>query len=44
VPIPYIHNGLAADLAAVVAFYDSRFAMGLSAQEKSDLVAFVAAL
>src|ERR1043166_58659 len=33
---PYFHNGLAADLAAVVDFYDSRFAMGLSAQDKTD--------
>jgi cytochrome c peroxidase len=41
---PYFHNGFAADLAAVVDFYDSRFAMGLSAQDKSDLVAFLRAL
>lgn len=41
---PYFHNGSAADLNAVVAFYDGRFAIGLSAQEKSDLVAFLQTL
>jgi len=41
---PYFHNGFAADLGAVVDFYDSRFAIGLTAQEKSDLVAFLQAL
>lgn len=41
---PYFHNGFAADLNAVVAFYDSRFAIGLSAKEKSDLVAFLQTL
>jgi hypothetical protein len=41
---PYFHNGFAADLAAVVDFYDSRFAMGLSAQDKTDLVAFLRTL
>ncbi|HEY0478352.1 MAG TPA: hypothetical protein VGD37_12595, partial [Kofleriaceae bacterium] len=41
---PYFHNGFAADLAAVVEFYDGRFAMHLSAQEKSDLVAFLRSL
>jgi len=41
---PYFHNGLAADLAAVVDFYDGRFAMHLSAQDRSDLVAFLQSL
>lgn len=41
---PYFHNGLAATLADVVDFYDGRFAIGLSAQEKSDLIAFLKAL
>jgi cytochrome c peroxidase len=41
---PYFHNGLAADLGAVVDFYDSRFAMHLSAQERSDLIAFLQTL
>ncbi|HEX3479105.1 MAG TPA: hypothetical protein VHT91_28975 [Kofleriaceae bacterium] len=43
-PLSYFHNGFAADLAAVVDFYDGRFAMGLSAQDKSDLVAFLRSL
>jgi hypothetical protein len=41
---PYFHNGFAATLEDVVDFYDERFAMTLSAQEKSDLVAFLRAL
>jgi cytochrome c peroxidase len=41
---PYFHNGFAADLAAVVDFYDSRFAIGFTVDEKSDLVAFLQAL
>jgi len=41
---PYFHNGMAADLAAVVDFYDQRFEIGLTAQEKADLVAFLRAL
>jgi len=41
---PYFHNGFAATLDEAVDFYDSRFGLGLSAQEKSDLVAFLSAL
>jgi cytochrome c peroxidase len=41
---PYFHNGSAGTLADVVAFYDSRFALGLTAFEKSDLVAFLRTL
>jgi cytochrome c peroxidase len=41
---PYFHNGLAATLADVVDFYNGRFNIGLSAQEKSDLIAFLKAL
>ena len=41
---PYFHNGFAATLEDVVDFYDERFAMTLSTQEKSDLVAFLRAL
>lgn len=40
----YFHNGLAVDLAAVVDRYDGRFAMGLSVQDKTDLVAFLRTL
>jgi cytochrome c peroxidase len=41
---PYFHNGFAATLADVVEFYNGRFNIGLSAQEKSDLIAFLKAL
>lgn len=41
---PYFHNGMAADLNAAVDFYDTRFSIGFTAQEKADLVAFLAAL
>jgi hypothetical protein len=41
---PYFHNGSAPDLETVVNFYDFRFGMLMSAQEKSDLVAFLKAL
>jgi cytochrome c peroxidase len=41
---PYFHNGFAATLADVVEFYNGRFAIGLGAQEKKDLVAFLKAL
>ena len=41
---PYFHNGSAASLEDVVEFYDSRFMIGLTAQEKRDLVAFLRAL
>ncbi|MEO8843413.1 MAG: hypothetical protein ABI591_26495 [Kofleriaceae bacterium] len=41
---PYFHNGFAADLDAVVDFYNDRFGMNLSAQEHSDLVAFLETL
>jgi cytochrome c peroxidase len=41
---PYFHNGSARDLATVVEFYDQRFTIGMTAQEKSDLVAFLNAL
>jgi cytochrome c peroxidase len=38
---PYFHNGSAATLLDVVNFYDQRFNMGLTDQEKADLVAFM---
>ena len=41
---PYFHNGSAATLEDVVRFYDERFAIGFTAQEKSDLLAFLSAL
>jgi cytochrome c peroxidase len=41
---PYFHNGFAADLDAAVDFYDQRFAIKFTKQEKSDLVAFLRSL
>ena len=41
---PYFHNGSAAGLDDVVDFYDTRFGIGLSTQEHSDLVAFLRTL
>jgi cytochrome c peroxidase len=41
---PYFHNGSAADLEHVVEFYNNRFGIGLTDQEKSDLVAFLKTL
>jgi hypothetical protein len=41
---PYFHNGSAPTLGAVVAFYEQRFALKLSAQDQADLVAFLNAL
>lgn len=41
---PYFHNGSAATLADVVNFYDTRFTLHLSDQEKADLVAFLKTL
>jgi cytochrome c peroxidase len=41
---PYFHNGSANDLMAVVDFYDVRFHINFTEQEKSDLVAFLQAL
>jgi cytochrome c peroxidase len=41
---PYMHNGFSGELLDIVNFYDSRFAIGLTQQEKDDLVAFLKAL
>lgn len=41
---PYFHNGSAATLADAVEFYDERFGIGLTEQEKADLTAFLGAL
>jgi len=41
---PYFHNGSAATLLDVVNFYDSRFQLNLTEQQKNDLVAFLKAL
>lgn len=41
---PYFHNGSASSLADVLNFYDRRFLIGFSAQEKKDLIAFLNSL
>jgi cytochrome c peroxidase len=41
---PYFHNGAAATLEDAVNFYDTRFSIGFTAQEKADLVAFLRSL
>jgi hypothetical protein len=41
---PYFHNGFAKDLDAVVDFYEERFNIGLTKQDKADLVAFLRSL
>jgi cytochrome c peroxidase len=41
---PFFHNGSAATLQEVVAFYNLRFQMGLTEREKADLEAFLRAL
>ena len=38
---PYFHNGSAATLMDAVNFYDTRFVLNLSQQDKDDLVAFL---
>jgi hypothetical protein len=41
---PYFHNGSAQTLQDAVNFYDARFHIGFTAQEKSDLAAFLNSL
>jgi len=41
---PYFHNGAAASLNDVVEFYNERFNLNLTEQQKSDLVAFLQTL
>ncbi|HEY3044657.1 MAG TPA: hypothetical protein VGJ39_11555 [Vicinamibacterales bacterium] len=41
---PYFHNGSAATLEEAIQFYEDRFSIGLTAQEKADLAAFLRAL
>jgi cytochrome c peroxidase len=41
---PYFHNGAAATLRDAVEFYERRFKLGLSEQQKRDLVAFLQSL
>jgi cytochrome c peroxidase len=41
---PYFHNGSAATLGDALDFYNTRFALNLSARDKADLVAFLKTL
>ena len=41
---PYFHNGSAMTLNDVVTFYDQRFSIGFTAQERTDLIAFLNSL
>ncbi|MDQ6626972.1 MAG: hypothetical protein M3Z29_00740 [Pseudomonadota bacterium] len=41
---PYFHNGSAKDLNEVVRFYNERFGIGFTDQERDDVVAFLKAL
>lgn len=41
---PYFHNGSARTLLDVVRFYETRFTLTLTAQQESDLVAFLSSL
>jgi cytochrome c peroxidase len=41
---PYFHNGSAATLSDVISFYNGRFGIGFTAQETSDLLAFLETL
>jgi cytochrome c peroxidase len=41
---PYFHNGSADNLSEVVDFYEKRFTVGFTPQEKKDLIAFLSTL
>jgi len=41
---PYFHNGSASDLGAVVDFYNQRFGIGFTEEERADLIAFLRTL
>jgi hypothetical protein len=41
---PYFHNGAAATLQDAINFYDTRFGLGLTEEQKADLVAFLRTL
>ncbi|HET7767055.1 MAG TPA: cytochrome C [Burkholderiales bacterium] len=41
---PYFHNGSAADLGAVIDFYNERFGTGITGQDRQDLIAFLRSL
>jgi len=41
---PYFHNGVAANLSQVVNFYNQRFQIGLTRQQRQDLINFLQSL
>jgi len=41
---PYFHNGLGTDFGAVIDFYNTRFRVGITDEEKKDFIAFLGAL
>jgi hypothetical protein len=41
---PYMHNGFSGELLDVINFYDNRFSIGLTPQDKEDLKVFLQAL
>lgn len=41
---PYMHNGFSGELLDVLNFYDNRFSIGFSAQDKADIKAFLTTL
>ena len=41
---PYFHNGSAANLSDVMTFYEKRFGVDFTEQEKADLIAFLNSL
>jgi hypothetical protein len=41
---PYFHNGSSANLDEVIAFYDNRFLLQLTSEDKADLLAFLRGL
>jgi cytochrome c peroxidase len=41
---PYMHNGFSGDLLDIINFYDTRFSIGLTEKEKSDLKVFLQSL
>jgi cytochrome c peroxidase len=41
---PYFHNGSAATFDEVIDFYENRFHIGLTPQERADLIAFLRSL
>ena len=41
---PYLHNGSAASLGDAIDFYNTRFNVGITPQEKKDLIAFLSTL